>query len=255
MIRSLVEGVFKRVLGEYVEELDRKSLNISVSHWQPSYLLQSITKFPFLFQVYKGEIDLSDVKLRDDVCDKLRLPIRLILGRIQKLYLKVPWNALSSSPVQLEVRGLYLVIAPLDESRWNELLERQHSLELLQKQVLDHAVAKLHELIAIKKLEQGAKEQVDEEKEGFLVNMLTRIVDNLQIQIKGIHVRYEDVMFGKEPLSMGITLEKFQAKTTNEKWEPEFIDRTQTANKYKPLQKHIELSNVGLYCKPRDSQQ
>jgi vacuolar protein sorting-associated protein 13A/C len=112
MIRSLVEGVFKRVLGEYVEELDRRSLNISV---------------------YKGEIDLSDVKLRDDVCDKLRLPIRLILGRIQKLYLKVPWNALSSSPVQLEVRGLYLVIAPLDKSRWNELLERQHSLELLQK--------------------------------------------------------------------------------------------------------------------------
>jgi vacuolar protein sorting-associated protein 13A/C len=113
----------------------------------------------------------------------------------------------------------------------------------------------LHELIAVKKLEQGAKEQMDEEKEGFLVNMLTRIVDNLQIQIKGIHVRYEDVMFGKEPLSMGITLEKFQAKTTNEKWEPEFIDRTQAANKYKPLQKHIELSNVGLYCKPRDSRQ
>ena len=44
MIRSLVEGVFKRVLGEYVE-LDRRSLNISVSHCQPSYLLHSVTKF------------------------------------------------------------------------------------------------------------------------------------------------------------------------------------------------------------------
>ena len=83
--------------------------------------------------------------------------------------------------------------------------------------------------------------------------MLSKIVDNLQVQINGIHIRYEDVTFDKKPLSMGLTLQKFEAKTMNENWEPEFIDRTQTANKYKPLQKHIALSSMGLYCKPQDS--
>lgn len=56
--------------------------------------------------------------------------------------------------------------------------------------------------------------------------MLSKIVDNLQVQIKGIHVRFEDTMFFKQPLSMGLTLEKFSARTTNEAWAPEFIDRT-----------------------------
>lgn len=61
-------------------------------------------------------------------------------------------------------------------------------------------------------------------------------------------------MFFKQPLSMGLTLERFSAKTTNEAWEPEFTDRTQPANKHKPLQKHIELRNIGFYCKPRDGE-
>lgn len=65
---------------------------------------------------------MHDVKLRDDVCDKLHLPVKLVLGRLKKLYLKVPWNALSSSPVQLEVSGLELVVRPLEKNMWEKLL-------------------------------------------------------------------------------------------------------------------------------------
>jgi len=82
--------------------------------------------------------------------------------------------------------------------------------------------------------------------------MLTKIVDNIQVQIKNIHIRYEDTMFFKQPLSMGITLERLSIKTTNEEWVPEFIDRTLPANKHKPLQKHLDLRNVGFYCNPQD---
>lgn len=121
---------------------------------------------------------MYDVKLRDDVCDKLRLPMKLVLGRMKKLYLKVPWNALSSSPVQLEVSGLELVVSPLEKTKWEQLLQRQHSLELLQKEILDHAMAKLQELVALRKEGDG---QLEEEKEGFLASMLSKIVDNLQV--------------------------------------------------------------------------
>jgi vacuolar protein sorting-associated protein 13A/C len=39
------------------------------------------------------------------------------------------------------------------------------------------------------------------------MNLTTKIVDNIQISIKNLHIRYEDCQnFGK-PFSMGLTLE------------------------------------------------
>ena len=45
-------------------------------------------------------------------------------------------------------------------------------------------------------------------KQGFLVSLTSKVVDNLQVSIQNIHVRYEDTRFAKEPLSMGVTLEQ-----------------------------------------------
>jgi hypothetical protein len=48
-------------------------------------------------------------------------------------------------------------------------------------------------------------------------------------------------------------MEKLDIETTNEFWQSEFIDRTNNANKFKPLQKIISLSNIGFYCNPKDT--
>ena len=84
------------------------------------------------------------------------------------------------------------------------------------------------------------------------MNLTSKVVDNIQVSIKNIHVRYEDSMNFQEPLSLGLTMEKLDIETTNEKWEPEFIDRTHQENKKKPLLKMINLSNIGFYCSPKD---
>ena len=67
------------------------------------------------------------------------------------------------------------------------------------------------------------------------MNLTTKIVDNIQISIKNLHIRYEDCQnFGK-PFSMGLTLEQLDIDTTNEDWQVDFIDRTLAENKLKPL--------------------
>ena len=66
------------MIGEYVDNLDSKHLNISV---------------------YSGEVDLKDLVLKRTITEKIDLPIKLVLGRMKRLYIKVPWNALSSKPV------------------------------------------------------------------------------------------------------------------------------------------------------------
>ena len=66
------------MIGEYVEQIDSKNLNLSV---------------------YSGVIDLHDLNLKKNLFTKLNIPINLLIGRIKKLYVRVPWNALSSKPV------------------------------------------------------------------------------------------------------------------------------------------------------------
>lgn len=71
-----------------------------------------------------GEIDLKDLKLKKNICDKLDLPVSLILGRMKRLYIKVPWHSLASQPVKLEIFGLELLLKPLDKGSWEQLFKR-----------------------------------------------------------------------------------------------------------------------------------
>jgi hypothetical protein len=85
-----------------------------------------------------------------------------------------------------------------------------------------------------------------------MVNLSARVVDNIQLSIKNIHIRFEDTHLFREPISMGLTLQELSVDTTNESWQKEFIDRTVEANKQKPLNKLLSLRNFGFYCSPND---
>ena len=73
------------------------------------------------------------------------------------------------------------------------------------------------------------------------MSLTSKVIDNIQLSIQNIHIRYEDSFNFRDPLSLGLTMEKLDIETTNEFWQSEFIDRTNKANKFKPLQKIISL--------------
>lgn len=50
------------------------------------------------------------------------------------------------------------------------------------------------------------------------------MIDNLQIHVKNIHVRYEDGLSTPEhPLAAGFTLDEFRAVSTDSNWMEAFI--------------------------------
>ena len=64
------------------------------------------------------------------------------------------------------------------------------------------------------------KNKVDKKKESSFMEKITkRIIDNIQINIKNIHIRFEDI----KDFSFGITLDELQIFTTNKDWKKEFI--------------------------------
>ena len=75
--------------------------------------------------------------------------------------------------------------------------------------------------------------------------MVVKIIDNIQITVKNIHVRFEDDISQK--YSFGFTLEELNIYTVNRNGEPEFIDRTKKEYENEPLRKKLILSEFGIY--------
>ena len=60
---------------------------------------------------------------------------------------------------------------------------------------------------------KSANSSKEEEEKGYFGNMLTKIIDNVQVTIRDIHIRYEDELTKK--YSFGVTLEELKIYTVN----------------------------------------
>ena len=80
--------------------------------------------------------------------------------------------------------------------------------------------------------------------------MAKTIVDNLEIKVGHIHIRYEDkVTFQGELFSCGCTLESFVIATTDENWTEKFVDKASKKSKSSSFKtfKLAKSTNFGVY--------
>ena len=63
-------------------------------------------------------------------------------------------------------------------------------------------------------------------------SLITKIVDNLQINLKDIHVRIEneDTLEPENSFSLGITLQEIDLYTTDANWKRVYLDRTKAGS-------------------------
>lgn len=81
--------------------------------------------------------------------------------------------------------------------------------------------------------QQQQQQQTNAGNDGFISQLTTKIVDNLQVSIKNIHVRFEDhISDPGHPFAAGITLKELSAFSTDGEWKPTFIsEATNTIHK------------------------
>jgi hypothetical protein len=66
--------------------------------------------------------------------------------------------------------------------------------------------------------------------EGFISQLTTKVIDNLQFTMKNIHIRYEDnISDPGHAFAAGITLKELSALSTDDKWVPKFISEPSNA--------------------------
>lgn len=73
---------------------------------------------------------------------------------------------------------------------------------------------------------------------GFINQLTTKIVDNLQFTMKNIHIRYEDsISDSGHRFAAGITLKELSALSTDDQWTPKFISEpSNTINKVRAVE-------------------
>ncbi|KAJ4155145.1 hypothetical protein LMH87_000404 [Akanthomyces muscarius] len=196
MLEGLVAGLLNRFLGMYVKNFDPTQLKVGI---------------------WSGDVKLRNLELRREALDQLKLPINVVNGHLGELTLVIPWSNIRGAPVKVFIEDVYLLASPKEEAEHDED-EEESRRQRVKMEKLDSA-----ELLKERNRE-GMSAEEQQKNQSFTQNLVTKIVDNLQVTIKNIHVRYEDSISAPgHPFALGLTLEEFSAVSTDGQWKPTFI--------------------------------
>lgn len=201
MFESLVANLLNRFLGAYIENFDPKQLNIGI---------------------WGGDVKLRNLRLKRDSLDKFKLPADVKFGHVGELTLQIPWSNLKGKPVKIIIDDVYVLASPKILEDF-DLEEEREKEQQLKREKLNNWEA----------LEQASVQNQNltndiNSNESFTESLVTKIIDNLQVTIKNIHVRYEDdSILTENPYALGFTLSELSAVSTDLTWNPSFITITQ----------------------------
>lgn len=170
--------------------------------------------------IWSGDVKLRDLELRREALDQLKLPINVVEGHLGQLTLKIPWSNLRGQPVQVEIEDIYVLASPKEDAEWDEE-EEERRRQAVKIEKLDSA-----EMLKDRS-QEGMSLEEQQKNQSFTDSLVTKIIDNLQITVKNIHVRYEDSISAPgHPFALGLTLQEFSAISTDGNWKPTYIQNS-----------------------------
>jgi vacuolar protein sorting-associated protein 13A/C len=196
MLEGIVSTLLNRFLGMYVQNFDPKQLNVGI---------------------WSGDVKLRDLELRREALDQLRLPLNVVQGHLGSLTLSIPWSNLRGKPLKVNIEDVFLLAAPKEDADYDaeEEDKRAHAVKM---EKLDSA-----ELLKERNTE-GMSAEEQQKNQSFTASLITAIVDNVQVTVKNVHIRYEDsISTPGHPFAVGMTLADFSAISTDGNWKPTFI--------------------------------
>lgn len=198
-------NLLNRFLGMYVKNFNTQQLNVGI---------------------WNGDVKLRNLELRREALDQLHLPVNVVEGHLGSLIMSIPWTNLRGKPVRVNIEDVFLLAAPKEDAEYDEEEEakREHSVKM---EKLENA-----ELLKQRNSE-GLSQEEQQKSQSFTESLTTAIVDNLQVSIKNIHIRYEDTISAPgHPFALGLTLKEFSAVSTDADWRPSFVQSSSgTTNK------------------------
>lgn len=174
MLEKLISSVLNRVLGNFIENLDAEQLNISL---------------------WNSNVKLENLQIKPSIFDSIPVPFSLHYGKVGKIFIDIPLMNIASSPLKIEISDVFVFIKPKNFNLWNEKVEIDAYIEKTLS-FLDKFEAYLTE-----------STQLEQQSPGMMGNLISKIVDNIQIKISNVYVRIEDTLsIPRMPFVIGIVI-------------------------------------------------
>ncbi|KAK3591108.1 hypothetical protein CHS0354_035920 [Potamilus streckersoni] len=214
MFEAVVSLLINKYLGKYIQNLNSSSLKISV---------------------FNGDVELKGLQLKPEALVELDLPIEVKAGYVGLIKFAIPWTRLFSTSIHIQIQDVYVLAGPITDRQYDPELERglqnaikRQMLETLQTSAVNNMV------------------NTADENPGFFEKVYTYIINNLQVSIGNIHVRYEDTMTNPDhPFACGVMLKHLRAQTTDSRWQQAQVDSSSTL-----IHKLLSLEELSVYWNP-----
>lgn len=179
MASALGSAVLDVLLGDYIEGLDQRQLELDVLN---------------------GHLLLQNLSVRETAFRQLQLPFAIKAGIIGRVELRIPWANLSSQPTQLRLKDILLLVVPQSESMWNEEAERKRE-DHRKRSLLD-----AYEKKSVVASSSAECEQPSHQRSTFAARLSARILDRLQVDVTDLVIRYVDASHARRPytITLGI---------------------------------------------------
>ena len=70
--------------------------------------------------IWSGKVVVENVGLTPNLVKMMEMPINIEFSSIGMLSLQVPWKSLASSPVEVLLQNVFLIITPTREMQWDK---------------------------------------------------------------------------------------------------------------------------------------
>ncbi|GAM19549.1 hypothetical protein SAMD00019534_027240 [Acytostelium subglobosum LB1] len=226
MFESIVTDIIAKYIGEYIKNLSSEQLKVNI---------------------FSGNVILRNLEIKGEALQSFKLPLHVQKGIIGTLELKIPWTNLKSMPVILEIDSICLYAIPQTGFEYNEQEERRKMQEDKQKKLDKYELVR-----SWKEGGQGASDAPSaQQQDTFMSNVMSKILNNIEIKINTFHLRYEEVRNGKV-YSLGMSFGSLSAYSTDGKFaRRKFHEGGAISNE--TVYKFVELSDFSIYLNSDDT--
>lgn len=191
MFESLVASLLNRYLSDYIDEVDYNNLKLGI---------------------FSGTLELLNIKVKPSAMYQFDLPVDVKGGTIGRLKINVSWRNILTKPAVAVLEDLFVLLGPfedkIDDPARVEELSMVHKRKQLQEfENLDN------------------RDLVESKEKGYADKVQDTIINNIQVYVKNVHIRYEDKHSLKDKnISFGLYLKEFKAETVDEDNQPNFMN-------------------------------
>nr|XP_014090945.2 vacuolar protein sorting-associated protein 13D isoform X1 [Bactrocera oleae] len=220
MLNELISWVLNTYLGKYLEDFNPQQLSVAL---------------------LSGEVELENVPIRKDALRSFGIPVQAHSGNIGKIKLQIPVRQFRTAPWCIIIERIYGVFGPKDIDDWDDDKEKNAEYEF--------KVAELDAKEAKWRVENGY--QIDSYYSNSYTSWLnygttlaTNILENLELKINDVHIRYEDAITVKGiHFAAGIKINSLTVQSCDSSWQA----RSNAPNDQNISYKLIELKDLSIY--------